>query len=156
MSRRGSARPVVNVSSALLLAAASFACAQGAREAAKPVAASATPAVTAAVDPAAQLKRGKLLYIQCRACHELRASGGHKVGPHLDSIIGRKAGKIEGFAFSTALKASNLTWDAPTLDRWLARPAAVVPGNTMAFAGMPNAQDRAALIAYLVADTAAR
>jgi cytochrome c len=134
-----------------LLVLSAAACAQGGGEAAtaKPVA----PAVQAAADPAAQLKRGKLLYIQCRACHELKAAGGNKVGPHLGDVIGRKAGVVPGFAFSAALKGSNLTWDVATLDRWLVKPAAVVPGNTMAFAGIANAKDRAALIAYLAVET---
>jgi cytochrome c len=100
-----------------------------------------------------EFKRGRLLYIQCRACHELKPATGHKVGPNLAGFIGRKAATVPGFAFSSALKTSGLTWDRATLDRWLEKPSAVVPGNTMAFAGIANPKDRAALIAYLEAES---
>jgi cytochrome c len=100
-----------------------------------------------------EFKRGRLLYIQCRACHELKPAPGHKVGPNLAGFIGRKAAVAPGFAYSAALKASGLTWDRATLDRWLEKPSALVPGNTMAFAGIANPKDRAALIAYLEAES---
>ena len=57
----------------------------------------------------------------------------------------------EGFAYSPALKGAALTWDRATLDRWIEKPSAVVPGNSMAFAGVANPKDRAALIAYIEA-----
>lgn len=101
-----------------------------------------------------EYKRGRLLYIQCRACHELEAGGPRKVGPHLAGIVGRPSAAISDFAYSDALESANLVWDAATLDRFLQRPSAVVPGNTMAFAGIANAADRAALIAYLTVESA--
>lgn len=101
-----------------------------------------------------EYKRGRLLYIQCRACHELEAGGPRKVGPHLAGIVGRPSAAISDFAYSDALESANLVWDAATLDRFLQRPSAVVPGNTMAFAGIVNAADRAALIAYLTVESA--
>jgi cytochrome c len=104
-------------------------------------------------DPAAELKRGRLLYIQCRACHELKADQPHKVGPNLHGMMGRKAAAAEGFAYSAALKGANLTWDRATLDKWIEKPSAVVPGNAMAFAGVANPKDRAALIAYIEAES---
>ncbi|MCC6172461.1 MAG: c-type cytochrome, partial [Gammaproteobacteria bacterium] len=104
-------------------------------------------------DPAADLKRGRLLYIQCRACHELKADQPHKVGPNLHGIMNRKAAAADGFAYSPALKGATLTWDQATFDRWLEKPSAVVPGNAMAFAGIANPKDRAALIAYIAAES---
>jgi cytochrome c len=68
-------------------------------------------------------------------------------------MMGRKAATVPSFAYSKALEASNLTWDRATLDRWLEKPNALVPGNTMAFAGIANPKDRAALIVYLEAET---
>jgi cytochrome c len=106
-----------------------------------------------AAAPAPDLKRGRLLYIQCRACHELKAGEPNKVGPNLHGFIGRKAAAVPDFAYSPALKSANLTWDRATLERWLEKPSAVVAGNSMAFAGIPNAADRASLIAYLEAET---
>ena len=107
---------------------------------------------TAAAE-AAGLKRGKLLYIQCRACHELKADQLHKVGPNLAGLQGSKSASAEDFAYSSALRAANLTWDLETLDRWLEKPSAVVPGNAMAFSGIANPKDRAALLAYIVSET---
>jgi cytochrome c len=106
--------------------------------------------------PAPDLKRGKLLYIQCRACHELKPGQPHKVGPNLAGFLGRKAATVEGFAFSPALKNANLTWDRATLDKWMEKPSALVPGNSMAFAGIANPKDRASLIAYLEAETTSK
>ena len=107
---------------------------------------------TAAAE-AADLKRGKLLYIQCRACHELKADQPHKVGPNLAGLLGSKGASAEDFAYSSALRAANLTWDLETLGCWLEKPSAVVPGNAMAFSGIANSKDRAALLAYIVSET---
>lgn len=112
----------------------------------------AVPGAAAAPDAAAALKRGRLLFIQCRACHELKADQPHKVGPNLHGMINRKAAAAEGFAYSTALKGANLTWDRATLDKWIEKPSSLVPGNAMAFAGIANPADRAALIAYIEAE----
>ncbi|MBV6418719.1 MAG: Cytochrome c2 [Steroidobacteraceae bacterium] len=103
----------------------------------------------------AQLKRGKLLFTQCQACHQVKPGAPSLLGPNLSGVIGRKAATVPGFRFSPALAKSNLTWDAATLDKWLERPSKLVPGNTMAFAGLPRAEDRAAVIAWLAAETAA-
>jgi len=110
----------------------------------------------AAAAPDADFKRGRLLYIQCRACHELKADQGHKVGPNLAGFINRKGASAEGFAYSPALKGATITWDRATLDRWLEKPSAVVPGNAMAFAGIANPKDRAALITYIESESATK
>jgi cytochrome c len=47
------------------------------------------------------------------------------------------------------MKGANKTWDEATLDVYLTDPKAAVPGNKMAFAGLPQAEDRANVIAYL-------
>lgn len=116
-----------------------------------PMAAGETPASTATVS--ADYQRGKLLYIQCRACHDVKPSPIEKVGPNLSGLMDRPAGRDAEFAYSPALARSKLIWDRATLDRWLARPGELVPGNTMAFAGVANPADRAALIAYLEVET---
>lgn len=114
----------------------------------------ASPAAATVTADSPEYKRGRLLYIQCRACHELKAGAPNKVGPTLHGIMGQKAAQVEGFAYSPALSAANLVWDRATLDRWLERPSAVVAGNAMAFAGVANAKDRAALIAYIEIESA--
>ncbi|MBM4215591.1 MAG: c-type cytochrome [Gammaproteobacteria bacterium] len=111
---------------------------------------------TADVSQTSDYKRGRLLYIQCRACHDLQPSPVEKVGPNLAGIMGQRAGQVQGFTYSAALSSSKIVWDRATLDRWLEKPGAVVPGNVMAFAGIPDAADRAALIQYIEIESARR
>lgn len=109
------------------------------------------PVSSQTADPAA---RGRLLFLQCRACHTLAAGEPHKVGPNLHGLFGAAAASRPGFAaYSKALKESGLAWDEAALDRFLAGPGRAVPGTTMAFAGLPKPEDRAAIIAYLRAAT---
>jgi cytochrome c len=112
--------------------------------------------VSAEVTQSPEYKRGRLLYIQCRACHDLQPSAVQKVGPNLSGIMGQRAGQVEGFSYSAALSSSKIVWDKATLDRWIEKPGAVVPGNIMAFAGFANAADRAALIRYIEIESARR
>jgi cytochrome c len=88
---------------------------------------------------------GAVLYQACMACHSLDEDD---VGPRHRGVVGRTAGTVPGYAYSPALRASHIVWDAATLDRWLTNPQALVPGVKMFFA-MPGAQDRADVIAYL-------
>ena len=98
-------------------------------------------------DPA----QGARVFRTCAACHSLER-GAHRTGPSLAGIVGRPAGTVEGFTrYSEALRHAGLTWDAATLDAWLADPQALVPGNRMTFPGIPDAQARADLVAYLEA-----
>lgn len=109
--------------------------------AALPGAALAQPAATGAA-------LGAAAFEACAACHTL-AAGDNGVGPSLKGVFGRKAGTLEGFAFSRAMSRSDLTWTPEALDKFLADPQAAIPGNRMPFAGMPDAPARAALIAWL-------
>jgi len=104
---------------------------------------------------AANLKRGQLLYMVCKACHDVEAGLPHKVGPNLHGMFGRKAGTAEGFKYTDALVKSGLVWTPETMDAWLKQPGAIVPGNGMAFAGIANDADRASLIAWLMASSGA-
>ena len=87
-------------------------------------------------------------YAQCAACHSVEP-GKHGIGPSLHGVYGTKAGDIPGYAFSDKLKASGLTWDDATLDKWLAGPMKLVPGSRMTYAGMSDPAKRAEIIAYL-------
>lgn len=71
------------------------------------------------------------------------------MGPTLWGIVGRRAGAQGGFAYSSAMRESNIVWSREELDAFLANPAAKVPGTYMPFAGLPNPADRAAIIEYL-------
>jgi cytochrome c len=92
--------------------------------------------------------RGEKRFEECATCHTLER-GVNNVGPSLFGLFGRKAGEIADFRYSPALKKSGITWTPQTLDSFIADPQKEVPGNRMPFAGMPDAGDRADLIAYL-------
>jgi cytochrome c len=92
--------------------------------------------------------RGEKRFEECATCHTTE-QGVNNVGPSLHGVFGRKAGEIADFRYSPALKGSGITWTPQTLDTFIADPQQRVPGNRMPFAGMPDAADRADLIAYL-------
>ena len=90
--------------------------------------------------------RGEQVYARCLACHALAAD---RVGPRHCGLFGRLAGSVPGFSYSQAMKKSKIIWNDKTLDRFLAKPLAVVPGTAMTYDGVPDPKDRADLIAYL-------
>jgi cytochrome c len=93
--------------------------------------------------------RGQMRFEECATCHTIER-GVNNVGPSLHGVVGRKAGEVADFRYSPAMKRSGLTWTAQTLDMFIADPQKEVPGNRMPFAGMPDAGERADLIAYLM------
>jgi cytochrome c len=93
--------------------------------------------------------RGAQVFRACMPCHSIVA-GRHMTGPSLAHVWGRKAGTAPGFTrYSDALAKSGITWNAETLDKWLANPARLVPGTAMSFPGLDDARARADVIAYL-------
>ena len=90
---------------------------------------------------------GKVAFAQCSACHSVEGSNG--VGPSLQGVVGRKAGSFAGFRYSRAMKAAATTWDAASLEAYIADPQKAIPGNAMPFAGVPDAKERADIVAYL-------
>ncbi|EXS71543.1 c-type cytochrome [Sphingobium sp. Ant17] len=109
-----------------------------------------TPAT--ALAQAGDAVKGKVVFARCALCHDVKP-GPKKMGPALNGLFGRTSGTIAGFTYSPAMQKAKIRWDAKTLDAFLAKPSAVVPGNRMAFAGVPQAADRANLIAYLKSAT---
>lgn len=92
--------------------------------------------------------RGRTLFQrQCQACHQL-AQPRNGVGPHLQGVIGRMAGGLEGYNYSPALKALGREWTPETLDAYLANPAGVARGTRMVLR-VPAEQDRRDIIAFL-------
>jgi glucose/arabinose dehydrogenase len=86
---------------------------------------------------------------QCGLCHTAEpGDNGGAQGPDLTGLFGRKAASNPRFSYSTALKNSGLTWDATTLDRFLASPTTVVPGSSMVIP-LATDSDRENVIAYL-------
>lgn len=96
-------------------------------------------------------KRGQKLFDECAACHSPDPAAKDTVGPSLHGVVGRKAGEGADFRYSPAMKRSGITWDAQTLNNFIADPQKLVPGNRMPYSGLPEAKDRADLIAYLQA-----
>ncbi|MEZ5921580.1 MAG: c-type cytochrome [Parvularculaceae bacterium] len=98
-------------------------------------------------------KGGVYFRQRCAVCHSVTAPGapGHvaTVGPTLFGVYGAHTAHEEGFGYSPAMRAADFTWNDETLDAWIKNPQLVVAGNRMAFAGEPNAEKRADLIAYL-------
>lgn len=92
--------------------------------------------------------RGELRFTDCAACHSL-LQGANNIGPSLAGLFGRKAGMIADFRYSPAMRRSTITWTPQLLDEFIADPQKLVPANRMPYSGMPNAADRADLIAYL-------
>lgn len=90
--------------------------------------------------------RGEQVYARCLACHALAVD---RVGPRHCGLFGRLAGSVPGFAYSQAMKKSKIVWNDKTLDRFLAKPMAMVPGTAMTYDGVPDPAERADLIAYL-------
>lgn len=97
----------------------------------------------------AQTVSAPMAFAVCTGCHSTQP-GKTMFGPSLAGLSGRKAGTVPGYAYSPALKASGLTWNAATLDRWLKGPQRLVPGTRMPFAGMQDAKARKAVIGYLL------
>lgn len=97
-------------------------------------------------DPA----KGQQVSRKCQACHDFTKGGPNKVGPNLWNIVGSKAAAVPGYSFSDAMKArADKAWTYQELDNYLTGPRAYVPGTKMTFAGLPNPEDRANLIAWL-------
>ena len=85
----------------------------------------------------------------CRTCHIMR-EGDNRLGPNLHKIIGRKAGSLPDYAFSSAMKEAGFVWDEEKLDRFIANPDEVVPGNNMKpYGGLSSSEDRKKIIAFL-------
>ena len=85
----------------------------------------------------------------CRTCHMVK-EGDDRLGPNLYKIVGRKAGSLQNYAFSSAMKEAGLVWDEENLDRFIANPDQVVPGNNMKpYGGLSSSDDRKKIIAFL-------
>jgi cytochrome c len=93
-------------------------------------------------------EHGAVVFKQCLICHT-NEQGKNKIGPSLWGVVGRHSATIENYTYSTAMKAADKVWDEATLNVYLTKPQAMVPGTKMTFAGLPNEKDRLDVIAYL-------
>lgn len=97
----------------------------------------------------ADIENGKRKFGLCKSCHTIVEGGANLTGPNLHGVFGRKAGALEGYKYSDAVKAAGFVWDGEHLDKWLAEPRTFLPGTKMTFAGLKDPKDRIDLIAYM-------
>ncbi|WP_395664865.1 c-type cytochrome [Methylocella sp.] len=105
---------------------------------------------TAGASAAGDAAAGETLFKQkCGVCHKIGEGAKNMVGPELNGIVGRKSASVPGFNYSQALKDSGITWEDEKLHAWLTEPKALVPGTKMIFPGLPKAEDRDNVLAYV-------
>jgi cytochrome c len=126
----------------------------GAEEgAAAPAAVAAAPAGPEPIGPyleKADAKRGEQVAKICLQCHTFAKGEPNKIGPNLFGIMEENIAAAPGYSFSSALLADkDKKWDPDELNVWLYKPQEFAHGTKMTFAGLPKAQDRADVIAFL-------
>jgi cytochrome c len=99
----------------------------------------------AAGDP----EKGRAVFARCASCHQVGPSAHNGFGPQLNGILGRRAGSLDGYAYSPAMKKAALVWSEKNLKTFLKSPGDTVPGNKMRFWGIGSDSQVADLLAYL-------
>lgn len=97
---------------------------------------------------AADPNKGKELYQKCVACHSEQASGSD-VGPNLKGVFGRKAGGLDDFRYSNAMRRAEIVWDEASLKDFIANPQGKIKGNRMPFSGFASPGEIDDVVAYL-------
>src|SRR6478752_8816954 len=105
--------------------------------------------------------KGKAAFAKCGICHQVGPGAKTLVGPELNGVVGRKAASVADYAamYSPGMKklgAGGWVWTDENIDKWIANPKALIPDSPMAlaFPGVPDAGERADIIAYLKTQTA--
>ncbi len=115
------------------------------------------PEVAAVAPPgdgaAGLVAMGQEAFARCSSCHVVEPGAGSTAGPNLHGVVGRVAGSLDGYPYTEALAASQITWDEASLDRYLADPSGTVPGSEMEVGTVSDDETRSAIIAYLASLT---
>ena len=96
---------------------------------------------------AADPVNGKKVFKKCAVCHSVQA-GKNKIGPHLNNLLGRKAGSVKGYKYSKAMKNSGVVWDEESLDEFLTKPRKFIKRTKMSFRGIKKKPLRDDLISF--------
>ena len=92
--------------------------------------------------------KGKRVFNKCKTCHELETAK-NKIGPTLQGVIGRKAGTVPGFKYSSAMQNAGIVWDEKTIQQYIADPKKMIPGNKMVLAPIKSEDQREDVVAYI-------
>lgn len=98
---------------------------------------------------AQDVSAGERSFNKCRACHQVGETAKNGVGPQLNGLFGRHTGAVEGYSYSTANKAADITWDEAVFAEYIKDPRAKIPGTKMVFVGIKNEKEIADLTAFL-------
>lgn len=93
--------------------------------------------------------KGKRIFNSCLSCHAIEEDSPIHDAPYLKEVVGRMAGTLEGYRYSSALKSADFVWSEEKLNQWLKEPRTFLPGNRMTFMGLAKEQERKDLLAYL-------
>ena len=96
---------------------------------------------------------GAKIFKKCAACHSIAQGGANKIGPALWGVLGRKAGSVSDYKYSKAMLAHGNAWSFDEMNNFLIKPKDWVKGTKMSFAGLKNANERAAVILYMNENT---
>lgn len=99
-----------------------------------------------AATQAPDLVAGQRSYAKCMGCH---SPAYNRTGPLHCGVVGRESGSVKDYDYSKAMRDTVFTWDADTLNRFLAAPLQMLPGTSMGFAGIADDAERRDLIAWL-------
>ena len=104
--------------------------------------------LTVSIANTADPVKGKKVFKKCVVCHSLQ-EGKNKIGPSLYNLLGRKAGSVDGYKYSKAMKNSDVVWDEESLDKFLTKPRKFIKKTKMSFRGIKKKSLRDDIISYL-------
>lgn len=105
--------------------------------------------VPATAQSAPNPAKGKVLFLQCAACHSSKPGEPNKVGPNLSGVAGSKAGTRAGYKYSKVFTDAKFSWDDARLAKFIEKPSAMMPGTKMVFGGVTDPGKRVDIVAYI-------
>ncbi len=91
---------------------------------------------------------GRQAFMRCAGCHAVEP-GVHRAGPSLHNVVGRQAGRAEGYAYSSAYREAELSWTPENLVAYMADMRAYIPGSRKNAPAVRSPEARADIVAYL-------